>query len=494
MAQTDHLNPEADQGSEVRIGLILFAAAALARLVPVLLTRQLGIGLDDMFQYDMLARSLAAGDGFRWYAPSDLARLTDVLNHVADLDLTEFASVSDPRGIRTSFRAPLYPGFLSLIYHSVELSDRFFAARIVQSFLLATLAPLTYGIARELKAKQRWAIVAGVFIAAWPLLVSLPLALATENLFLPLVAAATLLLLKNERRNSKVMSLAAGFILALAALTRSVIIGFPMLLMAWYWWRGRRSSALLMLLPMILLITPWVLRNSLLHGHLTMIETSLGYNLYLGYHPGNTGTFKFGPSLDLITIIDDYQRDQTGRQLAWEFIQQDPWRVPKLMVWKLAHFWGLEDRAFSYLYSNNLLGQWPPIMVGGALVITSLPLVLTLPAAVLGWSLTSRDRQWQLISLLFAWYIGVHVLIMAEERFHFALLPMLAGLAARGLSQRRRLWQQIRQGDPVLRRRMLLAALLIALLVLNWGLEIDRSFDRYQMLIQPGGWNSGLHY
>ena len=39
--------------------------ALILRLIPVILARGLGIGLDDMFQYDMLARSLAAGNGFR---------------------------------------------------------------------------------------------------------------------------------------------------------------------------------------------------------------------------------------------------------------------------------------------------------------------------------------------------------------------------------------------------------------------------------------------
>ena len=40
----------------------IFIIALILRLIPVILARGLGIGLDDMFQYDMLARSLAAGD------------------------------------------------------------------------------------------------------------------------------------------------------------------------------------------------------------------------------------------------------------------------------------------------------------------------------------------------------------------------------------------------------------------------------------------------
>ena len=53
----------------------IFIVALVLRLIPVIFTRGLGIGLDDMFQYDMLARSLASGNGFRWYARQDLNQL-----------------------------------------------------------------------------------------------------------------------------------------------------------------------------------------------------------------------------------------------------------------------------------------------------------------------------------------------------------------------------------------------------------------------------------
>ncbi|MBI1856430.1 MAG: hypothetical protein HYR93_11295, partial [Chloroflexi bacterium] len=52
-----------------------------------------------MFQYDMLARSLASGNGFRWYAPADLARIAPYLR----LDIAALAL--DPRGMLTTFRA-----------------------------------------------------------------------------------------------------------------------------------------------------------------------------------------------------------------------------------------------------------------------------------------------------------------------------------------------------------------------------------------------------
>src|SRR5512144_230671 len=126
----------------------IFIVALVLRLIPVILARGLGIGLDDMFQYDMLARSLVSGNGFRWYAQEDLNQLAAFVN----FDLSSVKEYDPVRGIPTSFRAPLYPTFLALVYFfSGTGFGRFFAARLAQAiFLGAPLAPLTYWVAQRL--------------------------------------------------------------------------------------------------------------------------------------------------------------------------------------------------------------------------------------------------------------------------------------------------------------------------------------------------------
>src|SRR5215510_2819364 len=90
----------------------IYLIAIILRLFPVILASGLGIGLDDMFQYDMLARSLAGGHGFRWYAKADLNQLAAYV----DFDLTSVKDYDPTLGIATSFRAPLYPSFLAIVY------------------------------------------------------------------------------------------------------------------------------------------------------------------------------------------------------------------------------------------------------------------------------------------------------------------------------------------------------------------------------------------
>ncbi len=468
--------------------------ALILRLIPVLLTRQLSIGLDDMFQYDMLARSLASGNGFRWYAPADLTRVAPYLHlDVAQLDL-------DPRGMLTTFRAPLYPAFLSLVYLLNGANEgRFFAARLAQTMLGALLAPLTYLVARRLlipagdeeaadeaSGVDRAARLASWAVAVYPMLLIFPLALATENLFFLLALASVLVLLQINRggsiRRTILLGAASGLLLGLAALTRSVILPFAGLAILWIWFSLKlRPAAIAAGLLLIVTIAPWIVRNSLLEHQLTPIETSMGYNLYVGYHPKSSGTFTYGPSLDLMSILDDKQRDAVGTAQAIAFIRQDPGRFPYLAMRRLGYFFNLELRAFSYFYVNDFLGYIPFPALLAVLLVLALPFVLLSLSAAFGWSLLPKSPESLLLLLLFIAYLLPHVFILSEERFHLTLVPYMAVLAAS-------FWTR---GPAVLRKRgpaVLAASFFIAaLLLLNWGLELVRDGPMLLKMLGPTG-------
>ncbi len=443
-----------------------------------------------MFQYDMLARSIASGNGFRWYAPADLARIAPFLH----LNLATLAL--DPRGMLTTFRAPLYPSFLAIIYFFIGINDgRFFAARLAQTVVGALLAPLTYYTARyfpdqmEESKNKKIGIIAAWIVAVYPMLLIFPIALATENLFFLLVLASVLSLLKltklttsPDSRLTTFYFLLSGFLLGLAALTRSVILPFAGLAILWIWFiLKQRRGALLAVLALVLTITPWIIRNSLLTGKITGIEVSLGYNLYVGYHPQSSGTFAFGPSLDLLSIIDDKTRDEIGTQKAIEFIEQDPARFPYLAVRRLGYFFNLELRAFTYFYVNNFLGFIPPFLLVLILLVLALPFVIVSLSSAFGAAVLPNNPPTILLALLFVGYLLPHIFILSEERFHLTLIPFFAVLAAV-------FWTS---GFSALRlRRALtvsLAVLVIVLLLANWGLELARDEHTIIQMLGPTG-------
>jgi 4-amino-4-deoxy-L-arabinose transferase-like glycosyltransferase len=467
----------------------VFVLALALRLVPVLWALPLGIGLDDMFQYDMLARSIVAGNGYRWYAESDLALIQPYI----PIDISSIPY--DPRGVETSFRPPLYPAFLALVYAISGLPHRFAAARLAQAFLGALLAPMTYALGRRYGLGEKGARRAALAVAGYPILLAYPLALATENLFFPLVLASVLALLRADERNRARDWLIAGLLLGLATLTRSVIFLFALLAAGWAGFSGhcrraRWRSGLLVLAGVLLLTLPWAARNTRLHGQFMFVESSLGYQMYLGYHPASTGTFSADISTDLLTILDDAERNEEGLRAVAGFIRADPARVPYLMVRKLGYFWGTEKRALVYFYSNDFFGPLPPWVLVLALLLVSVPLALLSLPAVLGLVFDRWRRPVSLVTLLLVGYILPHMLILAEERFHLVLVPFLAVLAARSVAL---LSRRVSEAEWK-RWKIGLAALLIALLLFNWGFELYTDAPMLARLLAPGGHTLGLPY
>jgi hypothetical protein len=213
----------------------------------------------------------------------------------------------------------------------------------------------------------------------------------------------------------------------------------------------------------------------------------MGYNLYMGYHPKSTGDFQYGISLDLMNTLNDGLRDSEGTTKAEQFVAQDPGRVPYLMLRKLGYFWALELRGLTYFYSNDFFGYVPfPVLLAAALILF-LPFVVLSVSAALGLALVAWDQRIVLLVLLMFGYLLPHVLILSEDRFHLALVPFLAVLAARFWGSG---WRAIpaRWGGSWLGRvAVTLAGVAILFLFLNWGLELNRDAGKIALLFGPNG-------
>lgn len=473
--------------------LRIFLLALVLRLAPVIALRTMGIGLDDMFQYDMLARSIVSGNGYRWYAYEDL----QLLEPYVDFDLSS-VDYDPVRGVPTSFRAPLYPAFLALVYWIAGTgASRFFAARLAQTLLGALLAPLTWAAARTLlpggsdealRRRDRAAAAAAWAVACYPLLILYPFGLATENLFFPLALLAFLFLLRAADKPSPVHFLLSGLLLGLAALTRSILLPFAGLAVLWVWFSlKQRKGAVAAALVFLAVVVPWMVRNSLLHHKPTSIETSMGYNLYLGYHPQGDGSFTFGPSLDLIPILDDAERDRVGTEKALEFLRAEPGRFLPLALDRLSFFFGLEKRVLMYFYANDFLGYIPPLPLALILLIMFLPFVVVTGFAPLGLALLRAQPKTALVWLFLAAYILPHVLILSEDRFHLALVPLLAVLAAYSWSGGRAALRERWAGSRSGRVALILAGVTVLLLLANWNWELWRDWDKLSQLFGPNG-------
>jgi hypothetical protein len=321
-------------------------------------------------------------------------------------------------------------------------------------------------------------------VALYPLLVIYPLALATENLYIPLLVLSLWAVLRAGEANRLRDAALAGGLLGLTALTRSVVTFFVPLAIGWIWFvsqprRRGLAKAVLLVGCFLLLTVPWSVRNTLLHGEFHFIESALGYDLYQGYHPQSSGTFNWRIGYELLTMLDDGERHRMGMDAFWSFVRSDPGRIPYLMFRKLGYFWGLDKRAFIYFYANDYFGQWPAGLLAGVLVGLCSPFVIVASAGLAGLALARPRREMGLVALLMTYYVGIHTLILAEDRFHMPLVPLLAILAAAFFFER--LWRGARTWQKGL------ALGLVALLFANWGWEIARDWELLTAIFGPGG-------
>jgi hypothetical protein len=116
------------------------------------------------------------------------------------------------------------------------------------------------------------------------------------------------------------------------------------------------------------------------------------------------------------------------------------------------------------------------------------PAISSLAAVSLPFVRWSKERV--LMLLFLAGYVLPHALLMAEDRFHLATLPVLAAFAGYAWAARGELWAAARRSSP----RLLAAAVLLALLWLNWGLELHRDSAKLAKLFGPDGNRAGFSY
>jgi hypothetical protein len=95
-----------------------------------------------------------------------------------------------------------------------------------------------------------------------------------------------------------------------------------------------------------------------------------------------------------------------------------------------------------------------------------------------------------LIYLLMGGYLLPHLILIAEERFHMALMPIFAIMAGFAWHTRKEIWAAAKAN----RLQLAIAAILVGLLWLNWGGELWRDVGKLAILFGLNGNHAGFSY
>ena len=397
------------------LGIILLVAAGIRLLLWALVPHHQPA--NDEVEYLAVAHDLLAGQGWRFY------------------DAYPW------------LRAPLYPLWLAA---SLWLAGGDPQLALLPNILLGVIQVwliwmLGYALAgRRERAEQAglWAAAAGAVLLTMATFANLWM---SEVLWSTLWTLFLLLMLRWRSQPRLSLALAAGVVLGLTILTRSVPLLWTPFLLGWMIWIARRQSiphlaALVIMCGLV--IAPWTLRNWRAYSAPILVETGFSYNLWAFSEP----TLELEQINAILSdIADPVERADYASAQGMQLLRDDPTIVPRKIWPNTVYLWRIkpiEDRFLQRSYYSDVpLGYF----IAG-LVLDDLLYVVLLCAAVWGLAHAQRDARFALMLLWLGYIIGTTALTHGEARYRHFFWPILlayagatfakAGVAAPG-------WQRV---------------------------------------------------
>ncbi len=287
------------------------------------------------------------------------------------LNLIETGVYGRQAGLPDATLPPLYSYVLALIYR--VLGRHYLAVAAVHIFCDALSIALLYDICRRLFRRNGDAIgaLAGLCFALYPYLIFQNLTLNDTALWILLFHLFVWLLIRLREREhvdraTLTLALAAGVVLGVSALARSLLPPFAVLAALWFWLKLGPRQTLLRLLPValisLLVVLPWLMRGARLYGGFVPIALNSGENIYQGNNPQSLPVFRAGydaqwvaPPIDAPPKSQPLARNAALAEAGWRYLREHPERIPALLLTKLGVYWSAEIMPINNLRADERL-------------------------------------------------------------------------------------------------------------------------------------------
>ena len=399
---------------------LILAAAVMIRIpIALLMGDHVSVlpGIYDQVSYDTLARSLLDGRGYSFTK-----------------DWYPFTAANTP----TAHWSFLYPLYLAGVYAVTGYHP--LAARLLQAIMGgALICYLVYLIGRRV-ADEVTGLVGAALAAVYGYFIYYNVALMTETFFIVLVLFSLYLGLELKEKPVLVRWALLGLALGMAGLLRQTVLLFVPFLLLWLFWELKKSEVhwwhfAVPIVIIVLLITPWTIRNYVVYHQFLPLNSNAGYALYASNHP-HLGTHWSNDHI-VVPVPEDLagqNEAELNRALTrkgMQFILADPERYLWLTLNKTLEYFKFWPSSDSSRISN---------------LNRVLSFGLYLPFMVLGLYLSfSRWRNFVPLYLFMVIHTGIHLLSWPSLRYRLpvdAILMVFAGLTIVELAKQLKTWRR----------------------------------------------------
>jgi 4-amino-4-deoxy-L-arabinose transferase-like glycosyltransferase len=379
--------------------------------------------IDDAHNYDVHARSIAAGRGF--------ARIG-----------------SGPSG-QTAFRPPGYPYLLAGVYSlsGVERAKpeaRYLAGRVANALVGTAIVALIGVLSMQLFGR-RVALAAMALGAIYVPLILIGGTLMSEPLFTALLLGALAAAIHHRRSAHRYRwALVAGVLGGLAILTRAnaAILLAPLVIAVWdarprWSWRALAPPAALVAVALAT-VSPWTIRNAVVFHSFVPVTTQLGTALAGTYNDAARNDRQHPASWRSLRRVPDYQYlvrrwreipepalERKYRSAALRYAAHHPTYVAEVAFWNTARMLDLAGMSWSRHTAST-------ISIGPRWADAGVVCFWLFAALAIAGSLTSHARQMPryvaaVPALLF---LSVTFLAVETPRYRTGIDPFIVMLAA----------------------------------------------------------------
>lgn len=339
-------------------------------------------------------------------------------------------------GKPTSFWEPLYPIILSIFYRLGE--NKFIFIRLFQDIInVFTLYMFYYFI------KQYWnlktALIGAWIFAIYPLYILFPNFFLIETILtlLLLLSFLSFFLVLFDQNLSLYKYVMLGFILGVTSLFKATTFGFiPIIIITDFLQKKNKLNAFIGMFIVIVVtgvtVSPWIIRNYMVHRTFVLFTTKVGWNLYHGNHPITEAEKNYSP-LDLFAHyrkipklnagdMNEVERNKMYWRKGVEIILTHPVSSLYLVIGKLKNFWSpfpqREVNRNIYVMIILLIFHLLILIPGTYEVFTNI-----------------RDPRTYTITLFIVYFTLIHALFIASIRLRVPMDAFLILLGGMGMGK-----------------------------------------------------------
>lgn len=395
-----------DRALRVTLAVCLLLRLAYAFLVfPAVGERLNWKGVDD--GYDEIARNVLHGDGF----------------------------VDRPGDAPNLVTPPGYVYFLTLLYRVAgEEVNEGVRVRLVQPLLDTLTCFLVFLLGVRVFGDRRVGLAGAAGWAVYPQMIVYGARVAPEALFILLLTAMMLALVRLLATGARADAILAGVLWALAALVKEKVVFLPavlffLVLRSRAYPRRRRLALILwMAIAMGAVTAPWIARGYVAAGTFVPITLRSGRALNQGMDESFTGADE--------TLVDFFERhpDRRSRDLPETEEERrsrarSNARDENSLIGRAADRIASDPGAFARAFAVKLAAFWyygQPKVIAGNLIV-QLPLLLF---AVVGYVRGWRRHDLAPFLSLTLYFLVIHALTIVRMRYSLPVMPETILVAA----------------------------------------------------------------